>query len=85
MSTHWFPKRTIGLLVDERLARDGAGWLHSGDMGLMRPDGHLRFMVQGHAVDRRRERRSAGGRGLPRQTPCDQCGGGGRRAGRAVD
>jgi fatty-acyl-CoA synthase len=24
MSAHWFPKRTIGSLVDERLARDGA-------------------------------------------------------------
>ena len=23
---------------------DSEGWLHSGDMGLMRPDGHLRFM-----------------------------------------
>ena len=25
-------------------AVDSEGWLHSGDMGLMRPDGHLRFM-----------------------------------------
>jgi fatty-acyl-CoA synthase len=25
-------------------AIDGEGWLHSGDMGLMRADGHLRFM-----------------------------------------
>ena len=24
MSGHWFPKRTIGSLVDERLAHDGA-------------------------------------------------------------
>jgi fatty-acyl-CoA synthase len=25
-------------------AIDNGGWLHSGDMGVMRPDGHLRFM-----------------------------------------
>jgi fatty-acyl-CoA synthase len=25
-------------------ALDGQGWLHSGDMGVIRPDGHLRFM-----------------------------------------
>jgi fatty-acyl-CoA synthase len=29
---------------DTARAVDRQGWLHSGDMGLMRPDGHLRFM-----------------------------------------
>ena len=47
-------------------AIDADGWMHSGDMGLMRrrrPPA-LHGPLQGHAQDRRRERRSDGGRGL---------------------
>ena len=48
-------------------AIDAEGWMHTGDMGLFRPDGHLRFMgryrdmlkVGGENVD------PDGGRGLP--------------------
>jgi len=31
------PDETAGVI-------DGDGWMHSGDMGVVRPDGHLRFM-----------------------------------------
>jgi acyl-CoA synthetase (AMP-forming)/AMP-acid ligase II len=34
-------KRTIGSLVDERV--DENGWMHSGDIGFIRADGHLRL------------------------------------------
>src|SRR5439155_1629721 len=33
--------------VETARALDGEGWLHSGDMGLIRADGHLRFMGRG--------------------------------------
>jgi acyl-CoA synthetase (AMP-forming)/AMP-acid ligase II len=35
-------KRTIGSLVDERV--DENGWMHSGDIGFIRADGHLRLV-----------------------------------------
>jgi fatty-acyl-CoA synthase len=33
-----------GKPAETERALDSNGWLHSGDMGVMRPDGHLRFM-----------------------------------------
>jgi fatty-acyl-CoA synthase len=60
-------------------AIDAEGCMQTGDMGVLRADGHLRFVgrYKGHAEDRRRERGSDGGGGLPHEPSGYQPGRGG--------
>jgi fatty-acyl-CoA synthase len=63
------------------IAVDADGWMHSGDMGLIRPDGHLRFMgrykdmlkIGGENVDPLEVEAYLLGRGVARRTPERGC------------